>query len=81
MKNSLGTHLIGPKLTKNFWIAHQKNLVPRMLTCSVTAKMFEHQNSGRNRGKESNNFGKFTQGILGLDLGKKNSKLSQACVP
>jgi hypothetical protein len=32
-------------LGNNFWIAHQENLVPRMLT----SKMFEHRNSGKNR--------------------------------
>jgi hypothetical protein len=32
-------------------------------------------------GKEANFFLNFTKGIKGFDLGKKNSKLSHACVP
>jgi hypothetical protein len=37
---------------KHFWIAHHKNLVPRI----VTSEMFEHRNSGENRRKRSENF-------------------------
>ncbi len=32
-------------------------------------------------GKEAKLFRKFTKGIQGFDLDKKNSKLSHACVP
>ncbi len=64
---------------KNFWIAQQKNLVPRLLS---HRGMFEHRNSDENRRKRSEIFRKFTKGIKGIDWGqKKNLKLSHACVP
>jgi hypothetical protein len=40
--------------------------------CSVTAKMFEHQNSGKNRSKRIDFFWKIEQGHIGFDLSKKN---------
>jgi hypothetical protein len=64
---------------KKILIAHQKNLVPRML---ITAKMFEHRNYVKNRRKRIGFFfRKLTKGIQGFDLDKKISKLSRACVP
>jgi hypothetical protein len=46
---------------KNIWIAHQKIW---FRVFSVTAEMFEHRNSGKNRRKRSKKiFRKFTKGI------------------
>ncbi len=64
---------------KVFGYLSRKNWFP---VCSVTAKMFELQNSGESRRKRSNFFSRnFIKGILGFDLGKNKSKLSHACVP
>ncbi len=68
------------KILKNFffWISLQKDLVPHMLTCSVTAKMFELRNSGKNRRKKSETFLEYlpwAMGIYGFDLGKKKLKI------
>ncbi len=44
--------------------------------------MFELRNSGKNRRERSEIFGqKFTKGVWGFDLGKKELKLFHACVP
>jgi hypothetical protein len=44
--------------------------------------MFEHQNSGKNRRKRIEIvFENLTKDVKGFDLGKKESKLSHACVP
>ncbi len=57
LKNRLGTHLIGPKW-KLFWKKFFGYLSKKIWfgVCSVTAKMFELQNSGENRRKRSNFF-------------------------
>ncbi len=44
---------------KKFWIAHQKIW---FRVCSVTAEMFEHQNSRENEGKEAKFFSKIYEG-------------------
>ncbi len=51
--------------------------------CSVTAEMFEHQNSGENRRKRCIFFfSKIYEGHIRIWFrSKKNSKLSHACVP
>jgi hypothetical protein len=44
--------------------------------------MFEHRNSGKNRRKRIEIFfRKLTNAMKGFDLGQKNSKLFNACVP
>jgi hypothetical protein len=64
---------------KCFWISLKKNFVPRMLS--------NHQNVRTSKcwrklkEKKQKFFQKFTKAIKGFDLGKKNSKLSHACVP
>jgi hypothetical protein len=55
---------------KIFWISLQKNLVPRMLSHRGNVQTSKF---GRNaKEKKRNFFRKFTKGILGFDLGKKN---------
>ncbi len=83
--NSLGTYLIEPKWRfwgKNFLYISQKKIWFRV--CSVTAEMFEHQNSGENRRKRSEIFFENLRRAYSIRIwfrSKKNSKLSHACVP
>jgi hypothetical protein len=63
-------------LKKKFFGYLSKKFLFRV--CSVTAEMFEHRNSGENRRKRSEIF--FENLRRAFDLGKKNSKLSHACV-
>ncbi len=74
----------GKSLKKtNFWIAHQKNLVPRMLShCGKMWTVFEHQNSGENRRKRREIFLKISKGHIRIWFrSDKNSKLSHDCAP
>ncbi len=78
LKNRLGTHQIGPKW--KFWktiffIAHQKNLVPRMLSHREnvrTSKFWQ---------KSKENFENWPRAYKVLIYAKKNSKLSHVGVP
>jgi hypothetical protein len=66
-------------LRKKFWTSLKKIW---FRVCSVTAEMFEHQNSGENRRKRSELFFENLQrAFKDLIWVKKNSKLSHACVP
>jgi len=67
-------------IKKNFfWISLPKNLVPHMLSHrgNVQTSKFWRQSKEKKRIY----FRKFTKGIQGFDLVKKNSKLSHACLP
>ncbi len=58
---------------KNFWIAHQKNLVPRMLSHRGNVRTSKFWRKSKE--KKRNFFRKFTKGIWGFDLGKKKFKI------
>jgi hypothetical protein len=83
LKNRLGTYLIGPK--RRFWKKNFFGYISKKIwfrVCSVTAEMFEHRNSGKNRRKRSEIFSKIYEGHIRIWFrSKKNSKLSHACVP
>jgi hypothetical protein len=56
-------------LKKKIWIAHQKKLVPRMLSHRKTVRTSKFWRKSTE--KKLNCFRNFTKGILGFDLGKK----------
>ncbi len=57
----------------------QKNLIPRMLSHRENVRTLKFWRKSKE--KKIIFFRKFTKGIKGFYLGKKNSKLSHACVP
>jgi hypothetical protein len=54
---------------KNFWIAHKKNLVPRMLSHRGNVRTSKFWRKSKE--KKQNFVQKFTKGIEGFDLGQK----------
>jgi hypothetical protein len=61
------------KKKKFFWVAHQKNLVPRMLNHCGNVRTSKSWRKSME--KKRNFFHKFTKGIKGFDLGKKKFKI------